>query len=83
MSVSYKKLWKILIDREMTKTQLIQQAKITTNAMAKMGKGEDVRVETLAKICAALGCTMDDIIEVIPDDKENNLSGANSTGNLR
>ena len=70
MSVSYKKLWKILIDRDMTKTQLIQQAKITTNAVARMGKGEDVRVETLAKICAALGCSMDDIIEVIPDQQE-------------
>ncbi len=70
MSVSYKKLWKILIDRDMTKTQLIQQAKITTNAVARMGKGEDVRVETLAKICAAPGCFMDDIIEVIPDQQE-------------
>ena len=67
MGISYKKLWKLLIDREMTKTQLIQQAGITTNVMAKMGKGEDVRVETLAKICTALSCTMDDIIEVIPD----------------
>ena len=67
MGISYKKLWKLLIDREMTKTQLIQQAGITTNAMAKMGKGEDVHVETLAKICTALSCTMDDIIEVIPD----------------
>lgn len=70
MSVSYKKLWKLLIDRDMTKTQLIQQAGITTNAVARMGKGEDVRVETLAKICAALGCSMDDIVEVIPDQQE-------------
>ena len=70
MSVSYKKLWKMLIDRDMTKTQLIQQAGITTNAVARMGKGEDVRVETLAKICAALGCSMDDIVEVIPDQQE-------------
>ena len=70
MGVSYKKLWKILIDRDMTKTQLCQQARITTNAMAKMGKGEDVRVETLAKICTTLGCTMDDIIDVIPDPVE-------------
>ena len=70
MSVSYKKLWKLLIDREMTKTQLIQRAGITTNAVARMGKGEDVRVETLAKICAALGCSMDDIVEVIPDQQE-------------
>ena len=70
MSVSYKKLWKLLIDRDMTKTQLIQRAGITTNAVARMGKGEDVRVETLAKICAALGCSMDDIVEVIPDQPE-------------
>ncbi len=70
MSVSYKRLWKLLIDREMTKTQLIQQAGITTNAMARMGKGEDVRVETLAKICAALECSMDDIIEILPDNKK-------------
>ncbi len=70
MSVSYKKLWKLLIDRDMTKTQLIQQAKITTNAMAKMGKGEDVRVDTLAKICATLECSMDDIVEILPDDNK-------------
>lgn len=74
MSVSYKKLWKILIDREMTKTQLIQQAKITTNAMAKMGKGEDVRVETLAKICSALGCSMDEIIDIIPDNSNTEIT---------
>lgn len=67
MSVSYKKLWKLLIDREMTKSALIKEAKITTNAMAKMGKNEDVRVETLAKICTALKCKMDDIVEVIDD----------------
>lgn len=70
MSVSYKKLWKLLIDRDMTKTQLIQQAGITTNAVARMGKGEDVRVETLAKICAALECSMDDIVEILPDDNK-------------
>lgn len=70
MSVSYKRLWKLLIDREMTKTQLIQQSGITTNAMARMGKGEDVRVETLVKICAALECSIDDIIEILPDDNK-------------
>ena len=63
MSVSYKKLWKILIDREMSKTKLCKQAKISTNAMAKMGKGEEVRMETLIKICGVLDCKIDDIIE--------------------
>lgn len=66
MSVCYNKLWKLLIDRGMTKTDLIKAAGITTNAMAKMGKNEDVRVEVLVRICEALGCSVDEIIELIP-----------------
>ena len=69
MAVSYKKLWKILIDKSMTKTELIKSAKISTNALAKLGKDEDVRVEVLAKICATLGCTMDDIMEITSDSE--------------
>ena len=68
MTVCYNKLWKILIDKNMSKTQLIKAAKISTNAMAKLGKNEDVRVEVLVKICVALGCTINDIMEIIPDD---------------
>ena len=67
MAVSYNKLWKLLIDKKMNKIELCEKAKISTNAMAHMGRDEDVRVEVLAKICETLGCTMDDIIEVIPD----------------
>lgn len=67
MAVSYNKLWKLLIDKNMNKTQLCERAKISTNAMAKLGKNEDVRVEVLAKICVELGCTMDEIMEIIPD----------------
>ena len=67
MAVSYDRLWHILIDKHWSKTKLIKEAKISTNAMAKMGKNEDVRVETLVKICGALGCTMDDIMELIQD----------------
>ena len=70
MAVCYNKLWKLLIDKKMTKTQLCKEAKISTNAVAKMGRDEDVRVEVLAKICATLGCTMDDSIEVITDPCE-------------
>lgn len=68
MGVSYKKLWKLLIDKGMSKTQLIKAAKISTNAMAKLGKNEDVRVETLVRICGVLKCTMDDIMEFIPEE---------------
>ncbi len=65
--VSYNKLWKILIDKNMSKTDLIRAAKISTNAMAKLGKNEDVRVEVLVRICSTLSCTMDDIMEILPD----------------
>ena len=68
MPVSYNKLWKILIDEGMSKTDLIKVSKITTNAMAKLGKNEDVRVEVLVKICRALNCTLDDIVDILPDD---------------
>ncbi len=51
----------------MSKTELIKSAKISTNAMAKLGKNEDVRVEVLVKICGILNCTIDDIMEIIPD----------------
>ena len=66
-TITYKKLWKLLIDKGRSKTQLIKAAKISTNAMAKLVKNEDVRVETLVKICGTLGCTMDDIMELIQD----------------
>lgn len=69
MAVCYNKLWKLLIDKKMTKTQLCNEAKITTNAMAKLGRDEDVRVEVLVKICSILDCTVDDIIEIVPDAK--------------
>lgn len=68
MPVSYNKLWKILIDEGMSKTDLIKASKITTNAMAKLGKNEDVRVEVLVKICRTLSCTLDDIVDILPDD---------------
>ena len=67
MAVCYNKLWKILIDRDMSKTELIKAAKISTNAMAKLGKNEDVRVEVLVKICGVFNCSIDDILDIIPE----------------
>ena len=55
MAVSYDKLWRILRERNMMKTDLVRAAKISTNAMAKLGKNEDVRFEILVKICHTLG----------------------------
>lgn len=68
MSRSYNKLWHILIDRNMTKTQLREAANITTNAMANLGKNESVPVETLEKICGVLNCTLDDIMDFETDE---------------
>ena len=68
MAVSYNKLWKILIDRGMNKTQLCERAKISTNAMAKHGRNEDVRAEVLTRICVELGRSLDDIMEIITEE---------------
>ena len=70
MAVCYDRLWHILIDRHMSKTELIKATGITTNAMAHLGKNEAVRVDVLAKICGALNCNIEDIVEVIPDKGE-------------
>lgn len=70
MSVSYKKLWKLLIDKNMIRKQLREQAGLTTNVIAKLGKDENVSTEVLCKICKALDCGLDDIIEIIPDEME-------------
>lgn len=70
MSVSYKKLWKLLIDKNMIKKQLREQAGLTTNVIDKLGKDENVSTEVLCKICKALDCNLDDIIEIIPDEEE-------------
>lgn len=65
MTLSYDKLWKLMIDKKINKTQLIQKANITSNAMAKLGKNESVQVEVLVKICNVLKCDIKDIVEII------------------
>ena len=60
MSISYDKLWDILRERGLSRTELVHMAKISTNAMAKLGKNEDVRVQILIKICLVLNCKIDD-----------------------
>ena len=70
MSVCYNKLWKLLIDKNMNKTDLRLAAGITTTALAKLGRNENVNTEILGKICKVLGCGVDDVMEFIPEDKE-------------
>ncbi len=62
MDISYKKLWKILIDKEMNKTQLKEAAGVSSNVIAKLGKNEPVAIETLVKIAIALDIDISDII---------------------
>ena len=69
MHVSYNRLWKLLIDKGINKSQLCKQAQISTNAMAKLGKNEDVRVEVLTKICEELRCSIGEIMELVEDDE--------------
>ena len=68
MAISYNKLWKLLIDKNLNKTKLRTEAGISSNAMAKLGKNESVQVEVLAKICSRLNCTIDDILEILPEE---------------
>ena len=63
MKVCYDKLWKLLIDKKMKKTDLIREAKISSNVLAKMGKEETVSLESIGKICSLFGCNVDDILE--------------------
>lgn len=70
MSVSYNKLWKLLIDKKMKKKELSQAAGISNSLIAKLGKNENVTVDVLVRICNALECDIDDIVELIPEDKQ-------------
>ena len=68
MAVSYKKLWKLLIDKDIKKKDLSTKAGISPATITKMGKNGHVTTEVLVKICTALNCTMDDIVEIVPDE---------------
>lgn len=70
MNVSINKLWKLLIDKNTTRTKLRTEAKVSSNAMAKLGKNESVQLEVLVRICNHLGCTLDDIVEILPEENE-------------
>lgn len=74
VGVSYNKLWKMMIDKHISKTELTHLAGISTNAMAKLGRDEDVRVRVLEKLCTSLDCKLDDIVEFVPDSDTNKKS---------
>ena len=69
MAVSYKRLWKLLIDKDMKKKDLCAKVGISSASVTKMDKNGHVTTEILLKICTALDCQIEDIMEFIPDDK--------------
>ena len=64
MGITYKKLWKLLIDKDMTKTALRIQTDIASSTLSKMGKNEYVSLDVLVRICCALDCELSDIVEI-------------------
>ena len=66
MSISYKKLWKKLIDMDMTKTQLRLEADLGTATLAKLGKDQQVIMDVLLRICKVLNCNISEIMDVLP-----------------
>lgn len=78
MAVSYRKLWKLLIDKDMKKKDLRLSSGISTNALAKLGKNERVTTDVIDKICCALNCDVGDIMEIV--DSEENTNGGHYNG---
>lgn len=70
MRVSYNKLWKILIDKKMNKSDLREMTRMGPNTMAKLGKDETISMDVLLRICEALKCDVGDIMEVLPDNEK-------------
>lgn len=70
MKLSYKKLWVLLVEHDMKKTEFAKKAGISSASIAKLGKGANVTTDVLLKICEALECDISDIVEVVPDEIE-------------
>jgi len=83
MTISYKPLWKLLIDKDIKKKDLCQMAGISPATITKMGKGGQVTTAVLEKICTALSCSLNDIVETIPDTVDSVLSGKEDSHSLQ
>ena len=81
MAISYKKLWKLLIDRGMKKGELQQRAGISSSSIAKLGKNENVNTDILVKICNALGCSLQEIMELVDETNQSNIENKENKNN--
>ena len=79
MCVSYKKLWKLLIDKDMTRTDLRDAIGASTSTFAKLSSGELISGNIMMKICRELGCNIGDMMDVVLDDDESELSAKRAT----
>lgn len=70
MEISYKRLWKLLIDRDMKKRELAEKAHLSNYTINKMNRGDNVTTDTLIKICEVLNCTFDDIMEIVSNENK-------------
>lgn len=70
MTISYNRLWKLLIDKGMKKGELQKRAQISASSIAKLGKNENVNTDILIKICTALDCELNDIMELVPCNQD-------------
>ena len=69
MAISYNLLWKKLIDLGLSKTDMMRRAKISTNVLARLSKGESVSMDSMEKICKVLNCNIGDVMEFVPDNE--------------
>jgi len=69
-AISYDKLWKLLIDKKMNRTDLKEKSEISTASLAKLGKNENLTTAVLLKICTALNCDIGDIMEIVHEESE-------------
>ena len=67
MATSYKKLWKLLIDKDLKKKDLCKMASISTYTIGKMNRGDNITTDVLVRICSALNCSIEDIMEIVPE----------------
>lgn len=74
MRMSYNRLWKLLIDKNLKKSDLRKIAGVSASSLAKLGKGENVTTDVILKICAALQCDVGDIMETVPDENSDMIS---------
>ena len=70
MPASYKRLWKLLIDKDLKKKYLCEMANISTYTIGKMNRGDNITTDVLVRICSALNCSIEDIMEIIPENSE-------------